>query len=533
MCNREGSPVHEAWAHRAWEDVPGKQARGGRPRDVVETRRHRSGLGAGLPAHAETCQEDTQHSVIEKATLESKMNQLLALSATELATLIASRQVSSREVVEAHLARIEEINGFVNAVTVVLRESALAAADVADRSPVSGPFHGVPFTVKENVDCVGSATTHGVRVLEHSLPWVDAPVVARMKAAGAIVLGRTNLPEFALRLDTDNRLRGRTLNPWNRSLTPGGSSGGDAAALSTGMTPFGLGNDLCGSLRNPAYCCGVAALKPTTGRIPRAGSIPPLDFGIATQLMAVEGPMARSVADLRLGLSVLAGRDIRDPRSVDVPLQGPAPAVRRAALVTRIPGVLLPEETVEAILHAGRLLSAAGWEVEAAEPPELERVSEIYLNLLSIDFVSLMPSIRSVIAPALYDYMMALCSENDGAELPNSEIHAARSSLIRLWSSFFAQYPVVVGPTWTRLPWPIDADLEPDSGVPLVLETAKFIIPGNLLGLPSVALPMGVVDGLPTGIQLYSDLWREDLCLEAAELIERDVERPTPIEPVR
>lgn len=178
-----------------------------------------------------------------------------------------------------------------------------------------------------------------------------------MKAAGAIVLGRTNLPEFALRLSTDNPLRGSTLNPWNPLLTPGGSSGGDAAALATGMTPFGLGNDLGGSLRSPAYCCGVAALKPTLGRIPRAGSIPPLDGGMATQAMAVEGPMARSVADLRLGLAVLAGRDVRDPRSVDVPLQGPAPPVRRAAVVTQIPGTELPPETIAEIERAGRILA--------------------------------------------------------------------------------------------------------------------------------------------------------------------------------
>ena len=258
------------------------------------------------------------------------MKNCAGCSATELAALIAAREVSSRDVVEAHLDRIDEVNGRVNAVTVVLGASALEAADAADAAlavgsdAATGPLHGVPFTVKENIDCMGSATTHGIPALENSMPSKDAPVVARMKAAGAIVIGRTNLPEFALRLSTDNPLRGATLNPWNPLLTPGGSSGGDAAALATGMTPFGLGNDLGGSLRNPAYCCGVAALKPTAGRIPRAGSIPPLDGGIATQVMAVEGPMARTVADLRLGLQVLAGRDIRDPRSVDAPLHGPA-----------------------------------------------------------------------------------------------------------------------------------------------------------------------------------------------------------------
>ena len=441
--------------------------------------------------------------------------------------------MSSREVVEAHLARIDEVNGHVNAVTVVLRESALAAADAADSGAAKGPFHGVPFTVKENIDCVGSATTHGVPALVNSMPSKDAPVVARMKAAGAIVLGRTNLPEFALRLSTDNPLRGSTLNPWNPCLTPGGSSGGDAAALATGMTPFSLGNDIGGSLRSPAYCCGVAALKPTVGRIPRAGSIPPLDWGMATQAMAVEGPMARSVADLRLGLSVLAGRDIRDPRSVDTPLRGPAPVARRAALMTRIPGAEVPAETVAEIQRAGQILAGAGWAVQSAEPPELELVTETWLDLLSIDFSVLMPRIRSMVSRPVYDYVMDLCRMSDAGNQPNSEIHATRSRLTRLWSMFFALCPVVIGPTWTQLPWPVDADLRPGTGVRLVLDTVRFITPGNLLGLPSVALPTGTAYGLPTGIQIYSDLWREDLCLEAAEIIEGGVYRPTPIDPLR
>jgi amidase len=442
--------------------------------------------------------------------------------------------VSSREVVEAHLARIDEVNGFVNAVTVVLGESALEAADAADRRRASkGPLHGVPFTVKENIDCVGSATTHGVPALEKSMPWRDAPVVARMKSAGAIVLARTNLPEFALRLCTDNPLRGATLNPWNPHLTPGGSSGGDAAALATGMTPLGLGNDIGGSLRSPAYCCGVAALKPTAGRIPRAGSIPPLDFGWAMQTMAVEGPMARSVADLRLGLSVLAGRDIRDPRSVDAPLQGPAPAARRAALVTRIPGVELPAETVAEIARAGRILAGAGWEVEPAEPPELELVTETWLALLGIDFSALMPGIRWMISAPLYDYMLELCAMSTSGEARNSELHATRARLTRLWSEFFVRYPVVIGPIWTQPPWRVDADLEPEIGPRLVLDTVRFITPGNVLGLPSVVLPTGVAGGLPTGVQIYADLWREDLCLDAAEIVESGVDRPTPIGPLR
>ncbi len=452
-------------------------------------------------------------------------------TAVELAGLIRAREVSSREVVEAHLKRIAEVNGQVNAVTLVLEETAFAAADDADRSESSGPLRGVPFTIKENLDCVGSPTTQGIPALAEAMPPSDAPVVERMKRAGAIPLARTNLPELGGRLDTDNPLRGRTFNPWNPALTPGGSSGGEAAALATGMSPIGLGNDILGSLRNPAYCCGISSLKPSAGRIPCVLSMG-VDAGMAVQAMLVEGPMARSIADLRLGLSVLAGRDIRDPRSVDAPLEGPEPAVRRAALVTEIPGFNLPAVTVAEIRRAGEVLADAGWSVEEVEPPELDRVNEIwsYVMAADMDEQSLQDQ-EALITPELAAVFRQI-SERLASAPSNSEVHAERSRLSRVWSGFFGAYPVVIGPTWTCLPWPIDSDLDPETGIDTTLGTAHFISPANVLGLPAVALATGVADGLPTGVQIYADRWREDLCLTAAEQIEGASPMPTPIDPV-
>ena len=305
------------------------------------------------------------------------MPRLFEYSAASLAKMIRNREVSSREVVESHLARIDEVNGYVAAITVTLRESALAAADACDRDGGEGPLQGVPFTVKENLDCVGSATTHGLPALRDAVPYLDAPAVARLKAAGAIVIGRTNMSEMGLRLCSVNPLRGRTLNPYDRKLTVGGSSGGDAAAVATGMVPLGIGTDMGGSLRVPAQCCGVATLKPTTGRIAHASSLDPADHGLAGQAMLALGPIARAVSDLRLSLSVLAGRDARDPRSVDVPLQGRQPLPYRAALVTELPGGPLGGATLTAIRRAGDLLQAAGWNVSEAVPPELTAVSEV------------------------------------------------------------------------------------------------------------------------------------------------------------
>ena len=210
------------------------------------------------------------------------MSELWRKSAVELAAMIRDREVSSREVVQAHLDRVEAVNPHLNAIVRLLPDQALAEADAADQAVADGtglgPLHGVPFTVKENIDLAGTPTTQGVPALAEAIAPVDAPQVERLRAAGAIPMGRTNLPDFGLRVHTDSALHGLTRNPWNPQRTAGGSSGGEAAALATGMSPLGLGNDLGGSLRNPAHCCGVASIKPSTGAVPAATAIPPEDY---------------------------------------------------------------------------------------------------------------------------------------------------------------------------------------------------------------------------------------------------------------
>jgi amidase len=456
---------------------------------------------------------------------------LFRCTAVELAQLTRRREVSCREVVEAHLARIDEHNGALGAVTVVLRDSALALADARDRSQERGPLHGVPFTVKEDLDCLGSATTHGLPALRDALPYEDAPAVERLKAAGAIPIARTNTSELGLRLCTSNPLRGRTLNPYGRQWTAGGSSGGDAVAVATGMTPLGLGSDLGGSLRVPAHCCGVATLKPTTGRIAHASSLPPRDHGMAGQAMLAVGPLARSVADLRVAIEVLAGRDRRDPRSVDVPLEGPAPAERRAALVRHVPGCSLEPAASAAIAHAGQALRAAGWAVEEASPPEIARVNEVFAQLLATDLDVIRRELEPFLSEALVAHLQRLCRWARPEQTSNLRLHSERSRLMRAWSAFFAEYPIVIGPNWGRMIWRADADLDPASGITLLEQTTRFITPGNVLGVPSLALPMGLAAAMPTSISIYADQWREDLCLEVAALIESTRAPLSPIDP--
>src|SRR5690349_4938493 len=306
--------------------------------------------------------------------LEQAMSEIWQLPATELAQRIARRQLSSAEVVNAHLARIDAVNPALNAVVRVLGDQAREAADLADRrlavGETVGPLHGVPFTVKENIDMAGLPTTWGVPILAEAVVPMDAPVVERMRAAGAIPIARTNLPDMALRVHTDSSLHGLTRNPWHPGRTAGGSSGGEAASLASGMSPIGLGNDIGGSLRNPANACGIASIRPSAGRVPDAGYVPTEDHLLAVQLMNVQGPMARRVGDVRLGLQILMGAHPRDPWSIDAPFDGPplAKPIRVAVLAEPSGGSTHPA-VAATVRRAAQALADAGYAVEEISPP--------------------------------------------------------------------------------------------------------------------------------------------------------------------
>ncbi|MCP3988397.1 MAG: indole acetimide hydrolase [Actinomycetia bacterium] len=452
-------------------------------------------------------------------------------SATELAALISDGELSSRAVVDAHLDRIEECNGAVNAITLVLADEARAAADAIDGSSENaGVFAGVPFTVKNNIDLVGSPTTQAIPAMAEAMPILDAPQVERMKAAGAIPIARTNLPEFGLRITTEGPLHGTTSNPWNLALTAGGSSGGEAAAIATGMSPLGLGNDLGGSLRNPAFCCGISSLKPSSGRVPEASSIEPSSPALSLQQMAVQGPMARSVADLRAALGVMAGPHPRSPLTVDTPLEGPS-VPNRAAVVTSIPGVVIDEGVLVGVRAAAEALSAAGWEVEEVTPPELELVHELWARNLAFDVPVLAMALEPIMSPEALTLLMSLQNLYPPEALPPQVVHMERHRLMCAWTAFFTDYPVIIGPTWTGRPFAHGADVA-EGGLELTSDLLRFITPANLLGLPAAHVTTGVDSDLPVGAQIVADRFREDLCLDAAEIVERHCGVQAPIDPV-
>ncbi len=466
----------------------------------------------------------------------STTTDLWRMSALELAAAIRFRQTSSREVIEAHLRRIDEVNPTINAVTVVLAEQAVEAARAADDTVAAGddlaPFHGVPFTVKENIDLVGTPTTQGLEALAAAYPSRDAPVVERMRSTGAIPLGHTNCPTIAVRWHTDSELWGPTVNPWDRSRTPGASSGGEAAALATGMTPLGLGNDGLGSLRWPAQCCGISVLKPTLGRIPHASAIEPADAAIGVQLTSVEGPMARRVADLRVAFEVLSGPTWRDPWTVPAPLSDHQPGEPiRVAAVLDPAGLGTAPQVQDGVRRAVGVLAEAGYVIEEIEPPSIEAAANLLLDMLNTPDIRAMWATTSSLLPADTQRFLSAFYEAAGDPDPATmQSFVSRQSLLRAWAEFQETFPLIVAPIGTDIPFLVGTDLD-EGHVAETIRAMRMAIAVNALGLPAVALPVGVGGDLPQAVQLIGPRYREDLCLDAAQAIEERVGILTPIDP--
>jgi amidase len=470
-------------------------------------------------------------------TTTTTATDLWRMSATALAEAIRSRQASSQEVVEAHLRRIEAVNPAVNAVTVVLGEQALEAAKAADRVVAGGGdlprLHGVPFTVKENIDVAGTPTTLGLKALAAAYPRQDAPAVERLKTAGAIPIGRTNLATFTVRWHCDSELYGPTVNPWDRSRTPGASSGGDAAALATGMTALGIGSDGLGSLRWPAQCCGVSTLKPTLGRIPDATTAGPDLAAIGIQLTAVVGPMARRVADLQAAFEVMAGPTWRDPWTVPAPLRGPEPAKPvRVALVVDPVGQGTAEQVQEGVRKAARALADAGYVVDEIEPPSIGEAAKALLVMLSTPGMRAVWQTFSPMLPAdTRQFMSSFFEVASGPDaVTAAQAFVTRHCLLRAWGEFQQTHPLIVAPIFTDVPFEAGADL----GTGRVAETIRgmrMAMAVNALGLPAVALPVGIGNGLPQAVQVIGPRYREDLCIDAAAAVEDRVGIITPIDP--
>lgn len=460
-------------------------------------------------------------------------DELWKWSACELASAIAERRVSCSEVMESVVGRIRSTNSEVNAIVDDLSEAALRKARALDDSAgvvPCGPLHGVPVTVKENVDQKGYATPNGVVGFKDIIAPDDSPVVKNLLDAGAIVVGRTNTPEFSFRAFTDNPLHGATFNPWNHDLTPGGSSGGAAAGVAMGYGPLGHGNDIGGSLRIPAFSCGLATVKPSVGRIPAFLPSATQERGFLAQMMSVQGIIAREVRDVRLAMEVLIKRDPRDPWCLPLPFEGPViPGPIKVAKTIESYGFNIHPSIIEAIDNAARVLADAGYLVEEVETPSVLELAERWKAMTFCEVGMFMDD--AIRTHGSTDIQQIFDNYYEMSEALNEHafIHglADRSRLAREWSLFLEDYPLVLSPFQLQPIMPVDQDLMGLQGCIEVFNNLTYSVSFNYLGLPAGIVSAGRDEnGLPVGVQIIGQRFREDLILEATQLIETQIGIP-------
>lgn len=454
------------------------------------------------------------------------MDEIIYASATQLARAIREKEVSSEEVVGAYLARIEEVNPKLNAVVHVTADAARERAREADaataRGESWGPLHGVPVTIKDAFETAGIVSAGGTRGRVGYVPQEDAVGVARLKAAGAVVLGKTNVPEISLAFESDNLVYGQTNNPYDLTRTPGGSSGGEAAAIASGMSPLGLGSDAGGSIRLPAHFCGIAGIKPTTGRTPRTGHfLPP--GGLLDSLWQA-GPLARRVEDLALALALLCGVDWRDHSVVPVPLADPGAVdlkTLRVAFHTDN-GIVAPTPDIAAVVHdAARVLADAGAHVEERRPPIPENLYEMLLGVLAADGGA---GLQAVLFMSGTDETHALITKLleiiGGGTLSTAELVGLVYQLDQCRSemlSFMRDYDLILCPPCARTAMPHGTTFDDDNQ-----KFFTYTMIYNLTGWPGAVVRAGKSpEGLPIGVQLVARPWREDVALAAAAEVER------------
>jgi aspartyl-tRNA(Asn)/glutamyl-tRNA(Gln) amidotransferase subunit A len=449
------------------------------------------------------------------------------LDATALATLIRTKQVSSREVVQAHLDRIAATNPRVNAIVTLLGDDALKAADAADKAVATGadlgPLHGVPFSIKDALDTAGVLTQRGSRLFAGNIPDKDATAVARFKAAGGIPLAKTNLPEFSAWTETDNLVTGRTNNPWNLERTPGGSSGGESAAIAAGMSPIGIGSDVAISVRGPAAFTGIAALKATHGRIPYTGHYP----SVISHWWHV-GPMARTVRDVALGYSILNGSDgfdgyaihARNAEPIDAQIVGQP--IRVGWVSDDAFGPVDPEITA-ALATAAAQLADLGCEVEQVGLPFL---GDALSALMTIVFGEIVPSIKTLAAgreAELHAIGAGIVGTPDPSFADFAAAHAKAETLRSAFAGYFEKYDVLLCPVTPMTATPHGAQELTVNGVIVPwTHVMSATSPFNLSGLPALSVPYGFSsEGLPIGIQLVSKWLDESTILRLGAVLER------------
>ena len=458
------------------------------------------------------------------------MTELWRLGGYELSNLIRSKKVSTVEVVESHLTRLAEVNCKLNAVVQEMPDEAINDAKEIDSKIKSGKnpgvLCGIPVTIKVVADQKGHATTNGLRLHKDLIANTDSPIVSNVKKAGGIIIGRTNTPAFSLRWFTNNELHGQTLNPHDKSITPGGSSGGASSAVASGMCPIAHGTDIGGSIRYPAYACGLHGLRPTLGRIPAYNASWP-ERSIGPQLMAVGGPIARSMKDIEISFEAMAASDSRDPWYVPAPINGPN-FEKRVAFSTHPDGMPVCEEVVTAIRDSADRLAKLGWKVEEVECPPMKDVADINAQLWMAEMRHwAKEAIEKEAEPNskfVFEQMTKRSPEiGIGGML---EALQKRATFLREWQLFLTKYPVLITPVSGQLPFPQQLDVKSENDFENVMKAQLTQLAVPALGLPALSVFTGFSGTTPLGVQLIGARFREDILIAAGTDIEKSGQSP-------
>jgi Asp-tRNA(Asn)/Glu-tRNA(Gln) amidotransferase A subunit family amidase len=461
------------------------------------------------------------------------MNDLVFLSAALMAERIRKKRLSPVEIVDAHLGQIERLNPTLNAFVQVDAEGARQAAQDAEiavmHGKTLGPLHGIPISIKSSMAVAGMLCESGTRLRAGFVPVLDAPLVERLRAAGAIVMGVTNTPEFLMAWETDNLLYGRTNNPWDLQRTPGGSSGGEAAAIAAGMSAGGVGSDGGGSIRVPAHFSGICGLKPTPGRIPATGHYPVSAGPFA--LIGVVGPMARAVDDLKVLFEVMQGPDIGDACAAPVPVRWPTEDEARKLRVGYFEDdgrTLVTAETRAAVRSAAEALRGAGFQVEHFEPEGLEEARRLWHKFFVVAGGMLLRPMfggrESDLSPLLKQFLEWSAAEPALTGETLLEVWIQRDALRARFLKQMEHYPILVCPA-AAIPafrhgertWQVEGKTVH------YLDAWSYTEFFNLLGNPAAVVPVGhSSERLPIGVQIVGQPWQEEQVLSVAAALERE-----------
>ena len=455
------------------------------------------------------------------------MTQLWQLSAANIAKMVSNKEISAEEVAKSHLERIDGVNPVLNALTIVERE-ATSKAKTFDQGARSGKLSGVAFTSKINVDHAGYPTDDGVSFLAGDIATETTTTVRGLEEAGATMMGRSNAPALAFRIHTGNELHGETFNPFDKAITPGGSSGGAGVAVETGMCAVAQGNDIGGSIRWPAFCNGIYGLRPSMGRmnVMRVKTAAPR-FA-SSMMMSTNGPLARTVDDLWLAFEAMSHATSDDPRTTPVALTGmEKPTSKKVALITS-DGHAISDETKQALQIAGKHLEDAGYEVEEVNPPMLENTFSLWMRIAAPELIHQTELMMQVPDADFVTWTRDVIATFPTLE-PDTYFKAIteRDLIGRAWMKFMNDYPLMIMMNASNNSMPARYDTQGIDAVKDVFETLRYQFSLPALGFPVLQAPINVGIPKPNGVQIVGSPFREDLLFDAARAIEiREGQRP-------